>query len=123
MITKLMLTVLVSIPVGFALGYLAYRFKMQKEGQSAEEKAKQILNQARKEGDEFKIEIKLEQNEVLSKEKLKIENEFRERRTEIERRESRTDQRETNLQRQNDLLNQRVEDVNRRLKEMDHRLE
>lgn len=117
------LIALLALGFGAFLGYFFHQRKVETELGGVQKQAGEIVERAKKEGEQLLSDLRLEQKETLVKARAELEEEFRTRRQESERREQRMDQRETNLQRQNDLLSQREEDINRRLRELDQRFE
>lgn len=100
----LLVLAVVSAFVAFRYG-ISYRKKIaEAEFGSAEEKAKKIVDEARKTAEGKKREILLEAKEEVHKGRKELDNEIRERRNEIQRQERRIQQKEENLDRKTEGL-------------------
>lgn len=103
--------------VSFKWGIL-YRKKIaEAEINSAEEKAKSIMDEAEKNAEAKKREILLEAKEENHKIRLEADNEVKERRNEISRQERRIQQKEENLDKKNDALEKKDGVLNQKIKD------
>ncbi len=109
-IIAIVVTLIIAIPVSLAIAN-AYHKKVsaQKVG-SAEEKAREIIDEAVKNAETKKREALLEAKEESLKTKNDLDKEIRERRSEIQRNEHRILQKEENLDRKMDALEKKEAD-------------
>ncbi len=109
--------------VSFRLG-VAYRKKIaEAEFGSAEEKAKAIVENAKKDGEAKKRELLLEAKEENQRLRAESEKEIKERRSEISRQERRISQKEENLDKKTEALEKREESLSQQMKEIDQKNE
>ena len=100
--------------VFFFLG-ITYRKKVsEREIQSAEEKAKRIINDSIKGAEQKKREALLEAKEEIHKNRSEHEREIKERRTEIQKQERRLQQKEEMLDKKTDILEKKTETVEKK---------
>ncbi len=90
---------------------------------SAEEKAKQIVSQAEKDGEAKRRELLLEAKEEVHKSRLDFDKEVKERRSELSRQELRIEQKETALEKKTETLEKKDAVLNQRSKDLDTREE
>jgi len=111
------LVALVLIIASFFLG-VGYRKKIA-EGEigSAEEKAKNILNDAIKSAENKKREILLEAKEDVQNQKAELDKEVKERRAEVQRQERRIQQKEEALEKKTESLDKKDDLLNIKIKE------
>ncbi|MGB9867222.1 MAG: ribonuclease Y [Bacillota bacterium] len=86
---------------------------------SAEELARRIISEARKEAEAAKREAMVEAKEELHKLRSDLDRDIRERRAEVQRMERRLSQKEESLDRKMELLEKKEEAVARREKELE----
>lgn len=109
--------------VSFKLG-AAYRRKIaEAEIGSAEDKAKSIIEEAKKDGEAKKRELMLEAKEENQKLRSESEKEIKERRAEISRQERRITQKEENLDKKTETLEKKEANLAQRLKEIEQKNE
>ena len=103
--------------IAFVLG-VVYRKKIaEAEIGSAEEQAKNVVNDAVKAAENKKREILLEAKEESHALKAELEKELKERRSEIQRQERRMQQKEESLDRKVEALEKKDETLNKKIKE------
>jgi len=106
--------VVVAAVVFFFLG-IVYRKKVsEREIQSAEERAKRIINDSIKGAEQKKREALLEAKEEIHKNRSEYEREVRERRAEIQKQERRLQQKEEMLDKKTDILEKKTETVEKK---------
>jgi len=113
----------VAIPVAaivfFFLG-IVYRKKVsEREIQSAEEKAKRIINDSIKSAENRKREALLEAKEEIHKNRSEYEREIKERRKEIQKQESRLQQKEEMLDKKTEILERKTETADKRVQDLE----
>ncbi len=109
--------------VSFYLGS-AYRRKIaEAKIGSAEDQAKTILEEAKKDGEAKKRELMLEAKEENQKLRSESEKEIKERRAEISRQERRLTQKEENLDKKTEALEKKEANLAQKLKEIEHKNE
>ncbi|HJV45377.1 MAG TPA: ribonuclease Y [Bacillota bacterium] len=105
---------LVSTAVGVGIGYLVRKSIAEAKISSAEEAAKQIVDQAGKEAEALKKEKILEAKDEVHKLRTEAEKENRERRNEIQRLEKRILQKEETLDRKLENFERKEADLERK---------
>jgi len=95
--------------VGFALGILYRKKVAEREIQSAEEKAKRIINDSIKATENKKREALLEAKEEIHKNRSEYEREVKERRAEIQKQERRLQQKEEMLDKKTELIEKKTD--------------
>ncbi|MBR5809126.1 MAG: DUF3552 domain-containing protein, partial [Clostridia bacterium] len=101
---------------------IAYRKKIaEAEIGSAEEKAKTILEEARKNAKAKAREVMLEAKEENHKLRAALDAEMKDRRREISNQENRINQKEENLERKNEALERKEQTLNQKIKENDEK--
>jgi len=119
MIILAIVGVAVVLVIGFFLG-ITYRKRVsEREIQSAEEKAKRIINESIKAAESKKREALLEAKEEIHKSRLEHEREMRERRAEIQKLERRLQQKEESLDKKAETLERKTEAMNKKLAELE----
>ena len=109
----------VAAVVFFFLG-ITYRKKVsEREIQSAEEKAKRIINDSIKAAESKKREALLEAKEEIHKNRSEYEREIKERRTEIQKQERRLQQKEEMLDKKTDLIEKKSDTLAKRMADLD----
>ena len=112
--------VLVAVAVVFLFLGILYRKKVsEREIQSAEEKAKRIINDSIKAAESKKREALLEAKEELHKNRSEYEREVKERRTEIQKQERRLQQKEEMLDKKTDLIEKKSETLSKKMADLD----
>ncbi|KHE67079.1 ribonuclease Y, partial [Halobacillus sp. BBL2006] len=99
--------ILLALIVGSVVGYLIRKSIAEAKISSAEELAKQIVEEGRRNAESAKKEALLEAKEENQKFRQEAENEIRERRMELQKTENRLTQKEENLDRKSGTLDQR----------------
>ncbi|MDD6194711.1 MAG: ribonuclease Y [Lachnospiraceae bacterium] len=100
-------TLIVAVPVSLAIANASYKKASSKKIGSAEDKAREIIDEAVKTAETKKREALLEAKEESLKTKNELDKEIRERRAEIQRNEHRVLQKEENLDKKLDALEKR----------------
>ena len=118
-------TLVISVLVTLALSNAYHKKLAQNKIGSAEEKARQIIDEALKSAEETKREKMLEIKEESLKTRNELEKEVRDRRNEVQRSERRVQQKEENVEKRTEAvekreasLNQREESLNRKRDEV-----
>ena len=112
-------SVVVAAVLFFILG-ITYRKRVsEREIQSAEEKAKRIINDSIKAAENRKREALLEAKEEIHKNRSEYEREVKERRAEIQKQERRLQQKEEMLDKKTDLLEKKSETLAKKLSDLD----
>lgn len=103
----------------FRLG-ISYRKKIgEAEIGSAEEEAKHILEEAKKDAEDKKREVMLEAKEENHKIRLEFDKEVKDRRAELSRQERRNQQKEENLDKKVEMLDKKDESLNKKMKQLE----
>ena len=100
-------TLVVAVPVSFAIANASYQKASAKKVGSAEDRAREIIDEAVKNAETKKRESLLETKEESMNTKNELEKEIRERRAEIQRNEHRVLQKEENLDKKLEALEKR----------------
>jgi len=101
------------------LGY-TYRKKVSERAiQSAEEKAKRIINDSIKAAENKKLEALLEAKEEIHRNRGEYEREVKERRTEIQKQERRLQQKEEMLDKKTDIIEKKSETLSKRTADLE----
>ncbi len=111
------LAAIVSIGVGFGIGFIGRKKIAEAKIGSAEEEAVKIVEDARKEAERLKKEALVESKEEILRNKAEADREIKERRNEVFRLEKRAIQKEENLDRKTENLEKKEEQLNARIKE------
>ena len=98
----------------FFLGYTIRKFVAKKKLKSAEEKARIILEEVKREVSNKRKEVDLEAKDLLHRTRVEFEKESRERKRELGVLEKRLMQREENLDRKVDLLDKKEKSIGSR---------
>ena len=106
-IIAVIVTLVVAVPVSLAIANAYHKNAAAKKVGSAEEKAREIIDEAVKSAETKKREALLEAKEESMKTKNELEKEIRERRAEIQRNEHRILQKEENLDKKLEALEKR----------------
>lgn len=115
--------IVVALAVGAAIGVLvgmAMRKKFaEAEIGSAEEEAKRLVDEGRKQSETMKKEAKLSAQEEIMKLKSDMEQEIKDRRAEVSRTESRLTKKEENLDKKSEQLDKKSEQLDKKIKDAD----
>jgi ribonucrease Y len=106
-IVTLIISALLALIVGIVVGYLVRKSIAEAKISSAEELAKQIVEEGRRNAEAAKREALLEAKDENHRLRQDTENELRERRMEVKSQENRLLQREENLDRKSESLDKR----------------
>ena len=105
---------------GFFFLGIAYRRKIsERDMQSAEEKAKSIINDSIKSAESKKREALLEAKEEIHKNRSEYEREVKERRAEIQKQERRLQQKEEMLDKKTDIIEKKSDTLSKKLTDLD----
>lgn len=104
--------------VGFLLGVFYRKKFAEKTIGSAEEKSKQLLEEAQKTAENIQREALLEAKEEILRNRNELEKEIKQRRMEIQRLERRLIQKEESLDRKYELIEKKEEELEERAKEV-----
>ena len=110
---------LITLPIGFIIGFLIRKYIAEARIQSAEEEARKIRNSARREAESEKKEIILEAKEKAHDIKEKANEESQQRRTELQQLENRLMRKEETLDRKSNDLEKREKKLVKQEKELD----
>ena len=111
--------IIAALVVGCILGGLYRKKVSEREIGSAEEKAKQIINDAYKSAESKRRETLLEAKEEIHKSRSEYEREVKERRAELQKQERRLQQKEETLDRKTDTLDKKTDALNQRIAAID----
>ncbi|MFC2950044.1 ribonuclease Y [Virgibacillus sediminis] len=103
----LVISILLTLIVGIVVGYLVRRSIAEAKISSAEDLAKQIVDEAHRNADASKKEALLEAKDEIHQLRQKTDDELRERRLEVQKQETRLAQKEENLDRKSESLDKR----------------
>ena len=106
-IITLIISILLALIVGIVVGYLIRKSIAEAKISSAEDLAKQIVDEAHRNADASKKEALLEAKDENHKLRQQTEQDLRERRNESQKQETRLMQKEENLDRKSDMLDKR----------------
>ena len=106
--------IIAALVVGCILGGLYRKKVSEREIGSAEEKAKQIINDAYKSAESKRRETLLEAKEEIHKSRTEYEREVKERRAELQKQERRLQQKEESLDKKLDAFERKEDDLRRR---------
>ncbi|MDR2356664.1 MAG: ribonuclease Y [Oscillospiraceae bacterium] len=109
--------------IGFFLGVTYRKRFSEREIQSAEEKAKKIINDSIKAAEGKKREALLEAKEEIHKNRSEYEQEEKERRAEVQKQEKRVQQKEESLQQKEESLQQKEESLWQKETTLDNKTE
>ncbi len=113
------LIVVLGLLVGVAVGYFGRKALAEAKIASAEEAAKHLVDDARREADRIRRESVLEAKEEALRQKNEAEKEIRDRRNELQNREKRLAQREETLDHKAEMLEKRDEILRGREREIE----
>lgn len=105
--TQIIISILLALPVGIVVGYLIRKKLAEAKISSAEELAKQIIEEGKRNAESAKREALLEAKDESHRLRQEQENELRERRLEVQKQENRLLQKEETLDRKSETLDKR----------------
>lgn len=109
---------MIGAAIGFGIGYFFRKNIAEGAINNAEQKAKEIVNEAEKEAETTKKEILLEAKEEVHRLRNELDRDSRERRNEIQRLERRLVQKEETLDRKSENLEKKDDILNKKIKEV-----
>ena len=109
----------VCLALGGLLGILYRKKVAEAKIGTAEQKAKELVEEGQKQAETAKKEALLSAKEEIMRQKNDMEQEIKERRSEVSRTESRLSKKEENLDRKNEQMDKKNEQLDRKLKECD----
>lgn len=95
----------------FLLGYLIRKYAVKRKVRQAEEKAKTILQETKREADNRRREIELEAKDLMYKMRADFDNETKDRRRQLTGMERRLHQKEENLDKKVDMMDRREREL------------
>ncbi len=110
----------VCLVLGGLLGILYRKKVAEAKIGTAEQKAKELVEEGQKQAETAKKEALLSAKEEIMRQKNDMEQEIKERRSEVSRTESRLSKKEENLDRKSEQLDKKNEQLDRKLKECDN---
>ena len=113
------ITGVVCLALGVLLGNLIRKRVGEAKIGSAEQKAKELIEEGEKQAETAKKEALLSAKEEIMRQKNDMEQEIKERRAEVSRTETRLSKKEENLDRKSEQLDKKSEQLDRKLKECD----
>ncbi len=113
------ITGVVCLALGALLGNLIRKRVGEAKIGSAEQKAKELVEEGEKQAETAKKEALLSAKEEIMRQKNDMEQEIKERRAEVSRTETRLSKKEENLDRKSEQLDKKSEQLDRKLKECD----
>ena len=113
------ITGVVCLALGLLLGNLIRKRVGEAKIGSAEQKAKELVEEGEKQAETAKKEALLSAKEEIMRQKNDMEQEIKERRAEVSRTETRLSKKEENLDRKSEQLDKKSEQLDRKLKECD----
>lgn len=115
--------IVIVLPLGYTIGYIARKRTAEKTIVSAEIKAQEIVAEASKEAESVKKEKIIEAKEEVHNLRSEVERETRERRNEVQRLERRNMQKEESLEKKANNLERKEESLSKKKKELSRKLE
>ncbi|MCG8484979.1 MAG: ribonuclease Y [Clostridia bacterium] len=109
-----LVTGIISIFIGFLIGYIFRKVIGERKISSAEQKAKNILLDAENKADTIKKEITIEAKEDAHRLRSEIEKEIRDRRNEMQRQERRLIQKEENIDKKLDNIEKKEDNITKK---------
>ena len=107
----LIASILISLAVGVAIGFILRKKTAESKIKSAEEESKKIVSMAQIEAENLKKEEILKAKEEIVNSRQELDQEIKERRGEVQRQENRLMQKEENLEKRSDNLERREQDL------------
>ena len=109
----------VCLAVGVLIGILYRKNVAEAKIGTAEQKAKELVEEGTKQAETLKKEALLSAKEEIMRQKNDMEQEIKERRAEVSRTESRLSKKEENLDKKSEQLDKKNEQLDKKLKECD----
>ena len=109
----------VCLAVGALVGILYRKNVAEAKIGTAEQKAKELVEEGTKQAETLKKEALLSAKEEIMRQKNDMEQEIKERRAEVSRTESRLSKKEENLDKKSEQLDKKNEQLDKKLKECD----
>lgn len=106
-----LIILVISILISLVAGYFLRRYVAEKKIQDAETKARNILEQAKKESQDRRREVELEAKDLQYRMRQEFEQKTQERRQELTNLEKRLGQKEENIDRRLDLLEKKEKEI------------
>ena len=119
---EILITVLVGVvclAAGVLVGILYRKNVAEAKIGTAEQKAKELVEEGAKQAETLKKEALLSAKEEIMRQKNDMEQEIKERRAEVSRTESRLSKKEENLDKKSEQLDKKNEQLDKKLKECD----
>ena len=113
------ISAVVALILGFGIGFLFRKQIAEGKIGGAENKAKQIVEDALKTAETKKKEALLEAKDEIHKSRTEFEKEIKDRRSEMNRQERRVQQKEEALDKKAESLEKKDEQLNKKIKEVD----
>ena len=113
------ITGVVCLALGFAIGHFYRKRVAEAKIGTAEQKARELVEEGEKQAETAKKEALLSAKEEIMRQKNDMEQEIKERRAEVSRTETRLSKKEENLDRKSEQLDKKSEQLDRKLKECD----
>ena len=110
---------IIGLLIGALIGKKRTRSKDAKTVGLAEDRAKAIVEEAEKQGEQKKKEALMEAKEEIIRAKNESEREIKERRNELNKQERRLEQKEESLDKKHEALDRKDETLSKKLKEAD----
>ena len=110
---------IVCLAVGGLVGILYRKHVAEAKIGTAEQKAKELVEEGTKQAETLKKEALLSAKEEIMRQKNDMEQEIKERRAEVSRTESRLSKKEENLDKKSEQLDKKNEQLDKKLKECD----
>ena len=110
---------IVCLAVGALVGILYRKHVAEAKIGTAEQKAKELVEEGTKQAETLKKEALLSAKEEIMRQKNDMEQEIKERRSEVSRTESRLSKKEENLDKKSEQLDKKNEQLDKKLKECD----
>ena len=110
---------IVCLAVGALVGILYRKNVAEAKIGTAEQKAKELVEEGAKQAETLKKEALLSAKEEIMRQKNDMEQEIKERRAEVSRTESRLSKKEENLDKKSEQLDKKNEQLDRKLKDCD----
>ena len=110
---------IVCLAVGGLVGILYRKHVAEAKIGTAEQKAKELVEEGTKQAETLKKEALLSAKEEIMRQKNDMEQEIKERRSEVSRTESRLSKKEENLDKKSEQLDKKNEQLDKKLKECD----
>ena len=109
----------VCLAIGVLIGILYRKNVAEAKIGTAEQKAKELVEEGAKQAETLKKEALLSAKEEIMRQKNDMEQEIKERRAEVSRTESRLSKKEENLDKKSEQLDKKNEQLDKKLKECD----